>query len=107
MVLVERLHKVIAQVLHAKGLGDEAQILREVLLAERDTKELPEPGHNVVLEPIAIDDRNNVVPVRRERRVRYIGEVVPDRASFVREDQPRLIQAVAAKHASDGETDER
>ena len=70
MVLVERLHEVVAQILYAERLGDESQILLEVLLTKRHPQELPEPRHDVVLEPVAIDNWYHVVRVRLERRLR-------------------------------------
>ena len=76
-----------------------------MLLAKRDPQELPEPRHDVVLEPVAIHDRDHVVLVGYERRVRNLREVVLEGVALVREDQPRLIEAVTTEHTADGVRD--
>ena len=42
------------------------QVLLEVLLAEGYAEELAEPRNDVVLEPVAVHDRDDVVRVRHE-----------------------------------------
>ena len=82
------------------------QVLLEVLLAEGRPKELAEQPDDVVLEPVAVDDRDDVVRVRREGRRRHLREVVLQRRTLVGEDQPGLVEAVAPEHAADGVGDE-
>ena len=82
------------------------QVLLEVLLAERRPEELAEEPDDVVLEPVTVHDRDDVVRVRREGRGRHLREVVLQGRTLVREDQARLVEAVPAEHAADGIGDE-
>ena len=68
MVVVELADEERADVA-ADGFLDEGEVLRIVLVAERDAQEPAEARDDVVGEPVAVEDGEDVVLVRHERRV--------------------------------------
>ncbi len=100
VILIERLHEVVAQVFHTEGLSDEAEVLLEMLLAEGCTKKLPEARDDVILEPVTIHDRDDVVGIRHERRSGNLSQVVLHSGTLVGENQAGLVDAVSAEHAA-------
>ena len=80
---------------------DEGEVLLETLVAERYAQERMKAGRGVAIDPIAIQERDNVVRVWRELGLRNPGKVLLDTVALVRQDQARLVEAVAPKHAAD------
>ena len=62
VVLVEVADEILAQIL-AEGFFDELKVLPQAGFAEGDLQEFAEAGHDVVLEPFAIQHRDDVVSV--------------------------------------------
>src|SRR5262249_35554539 len=69
-------------------------------------KELAEPCDDVVLEPVTIHDRDDVVGIRHERRGGNLSQVVRHSGTLVSENQARLVDAVPAEHTAHGVRDQ-
>ena len=105
MVFVEVCAEVFAQVF-AEGGFDEAQVFGHAAAWEGGREKGAAAGHDVVFKPLAIEHRNDAVGIWRE------AELVQGLAHFLQklrqgvagvgEDQPGMVEAVAAHHAADG-----
>ena len=100
MVVVEVPEKILPDVL-AQGLLDKGHVLLVMLIAEGHAQKLPEPPHDVVGEPFSVQDGQDIVLVRCKARFRYLGEVLGNCLALVGQDQPGLVQRIAAEHAAD------
>lgn len=71
-----------------------------MLLAEGHAEELPESGHDVILEPFILGDGDDVVRVGLERGIRDL-RVIGRRESHLgkRESDRGLVERVATEHA--------
>ena len=75
MIRVEILQEILPEVL-AQGIFDELQVLLEMFLTERHLEEFQEASGDVIGEPVAIQDRDNVVIVGREAWIGNLFQVV-------------------------------
>ena len=82
------------------------QVFLVVFLAKGHAQELAEALGDVIGEPVAVEHGNDVVVIGREARLRNLLQVVLDGFALVGQDQPRLVQRVAAEHAAHGIGDE-
>ena len=72
-----------------------------MLLTEGHTEELPESGHDVILEPFILGDGDDVVRVRLERGIWNLRMIVGESLTLGGENQTGFVQRVAAEHAAD------
>ena len=87
----------------AEAVGDELQVLFQVLLRPGHADELDEAVGGVVGEPVGLHDRE--MPSWSAGKVLYWLGSKPDVAA-VGVDQARFVEAVAAHHAADGVGDQ-
>ena len=59
-----------------KGRLDEGQVFGIMLLAEGELEELLEALDDVIREPIPVQDRDGVVLIRGEARIRHLAQVI-------------------------------
>lgn len=100
VVIIKIVDEVFAQRLaqHPLDVGD---VLLKMLLAEGHTEEPPESGHDVILEPFILGDRDDVVRVRLERGIRNLRMIVGESLTLGGENQTGFVQRVATEHAAD------
>ena len=72
-----------------------------MLLAEGHAEELPESGHDVILEPFILGDGDDVVRVGLERGIRDLRVIVGESLTLGSENQTGLVERVATEHAAD------
>lgn len=100
MIVVEIRGEILPQRL-AEHLFDIGDVLVHMLLAERCGKERAEAGGEIVFEPFVVGDGDDVVRVRLERGVRDLRVIIIDGFVLGGENQARLVETIAAKHAAD------
>jgi len=105
VVVEEPLRQVVPYALPER-LAHEGEVLVQLVRTEGQGQEGPEPDVGVVLEPVIAEDRDDVVSVRCEGRLRDPGQIVLKRVPLVGEDQARRVEAVSAEHAADRVGDE-
>ena len=76
-------------------------VLLKMLLAEGHAEELPESGHDVILEPFILGDGDDVVRVGLERGIRDLRVIVGESLTLGSENQTGLVERVATEHAAD------
>ena len=86
-----------------EAVGDELQVLFEVLPGPGHAEELDEAVGGIVGEPVSLHDRDDAVRVGGEGLV--LAGVEADVAALG-VDEPRLVEAVAAHRAADGVGDQ-
>ena len=114
VVVVELFEEVVAdglplfarQVVGIEVRFPETQILFVVLGAEGDFEKLFEAFGDVVLEPVAIEQRDDVVFIGREGRLGNLLAIVVGRFALIGKDQSRFVQRVATQHAAHRVADE-
>lgn len=72
-----------------------------MLFAQGHDEELPEPGHDVILEPFILGDGDDVVRVRLKRGIRDLRMIVIKGLALGCENQTGFVQRVATEHAAD------
>ncbi|MOA22324.1 hypothetical protein D3C78_1428730 [compost metagenome] len=107
MVSVELAQEVIAQAvvtlaLDVEGLFDKRQVVLVMRIAKSHTQELAETQGDVVREPVTVEQRDHVVVIGREAGLWHFAQIVLQRLALVGQNQPRLVEAIAAKHAAHG-----
>ncbi len=85
--------------IRAESIGDELQVLFEVLLRPSRSDELLQAIGGGILEPWGLCDREDAVLVSREFAVL---SGIESLAVALGVDQPRPVKAVSAHHAADG-----
>ena len=90
----------------ADGGFDEFEVFGVVVGAKGGAEEGVEAFSDVVGEPVAFEDGDDVVFVGGEGGVGDLGEVVGEGFALVGEDEAGFVEGVAAKHAADCVGDE-
>ena len=85
---------------------DEAKVLLQSGFAEGSAEELAGAGHDVVLEPLAIEHGDDAVLVGGEGefvlRLSHLVQKLTQRVAGVGEDEAGVVEGIAAHHAADG-----
>src|SRR5690606_20980578 len=105
MVGIELAKEVVAQAVVALALDverllDKSQVVLVMRIAKGYTQKLTETQGDVVREPVAIQQRDNIVVIGREAGLWYLGQIVSQGFTLVGQDQPRLVQAITTEHAA-------
>ena len=114
VVTVEFLEEVVAdslpllpgQVVGIKGVFQKREILFVVLGAESDFEKLFEAFADIVGEPVAIEQRNDVVFIGYKGRIGNLTAIVVHRFALIGKDKSRFVQRVATQHAAHRVADE-
>ena len=88
--------------LSAEGVSDEAQVLLERLLAVGGADEADGEPDDVVVEVLVVGNGQDTVVVGYEAGLGDTGQVVGHGGALVGQDEPVLVERVAAHHAADG-----
>ena len=93
---------VVPLVLDVQPLLDEAEVFLVLLRSEGRAQKGAEPFGDAVGEPVAVDDGDDVLLVRRKERPRDATQIVVESLPLVGEDQAGFVQRISAEHAPDG-----
>ena len=118
VVLVKLAQEISSQLL-AEGFLDEPDILTQRGLAKGDAEKFLRAGHDIVLEPLAVQDGNNAIGIRDEiwiggsRWLSFIlytsdfilthnPPVIVHRGTRIRQNKARSSEGIPSHHAADG-----